>query len=172
MKLMMKFSAVAVVLVITGCVGSSNQDLRAYIRDTMAKPAGEIEPVPTFPPYQPYKYSNLAKRSPFQPPRPETDDDVDGREVSPPDETRPKEFLEGIPFASLSMVGTLEQEGRIWALVNDGSGGIHRGSEGNYMGRNHGRIVNITPAYTEVIEIVPDGKGGWLERPRTLTLKE
>ncbi|PKM02816.1 MAG: pilus assembly protein PilP, partial [Gammaproteobacteria bacterium HGW-Gammaproteobacteria-6] len=24
----------------------------------------------------------------------------------------------------------------------------------------------------DVVEIVPDGEGGWLERPRSLTLKE
>ena len=172
MKAVIKFLPITVFVLVAGCAGSSNQDLHTYIKETIDKPAGEIEPVPTFKPYRPYNYSNLAKRSPFQPPQPATGADESGRVVAAPDESRPKEYLEGIAFASLSMVGMLEQEGQIWALINDGSGGIHRVSTGNYMGRNHGKIVNITPSYTEVVEIVPDGKGGWLERPRTLTLKD
>jgi type IV pilus assembly protein PilP len=32
--------------------------------------------------------------------------------------------------------------------------------------------VTIADERIEVVEIVPDGEGGWLERPRTLTLKE
>jgi len=38
------------------------------------------------------------------------------------------------------------------------------------MGRNHGRIVAIKNDRINLIEIVPDGHGGWLERPRTLAL--
>jgi type IV pilus assembly protein PilP len=171
MKAVMAYPFAIVVLALSGCVGSSNEDLEAYINETIAKPAGEIEPIPTFQPYKVYKYANLALRSPFEPPRPaDVPEDV-GKIVPPPDETRPKEFLEGIPFSSLAMVGTLEQDGVVWGLINDGAGGIHRITTGNFLGKNFGKIVTLTPSQLDVIEIVPDGKGGWLERPRTLTVK-
>ncbi|WJN59073.1 hypothetical protein OH686_10030 [Pseudomonas sp. SO81] len=40
------------------------------------------------------------------------------------------------------------------------------------MGRNHGKILSVDESKIEVVEIVPDGEGGWLERPRSITLKE
>lgn len=69
------------------------------------------------------------------------------------------------------MVGTLSNETGMYALVS-GAGGVHRLKVGDYLGRNYGRVVNIGESAIEVVEIVPDGEGGWIERPRTLTLKE
>jgi type IV pilus assembly protein PilP len=53
-----------------------------------------------------------------------------------------------------------------------GADGVHRVRIGEYMGRNHGRIVAITENAIEIVELVPDGADGWLERPRTLALQE
>ncbi len=69
------------------------------------------------------------------------------------------------------MVGTLANDGGVFALVS-GAGGVHRVKVGDYLGRNHGRILAIDESKIDVVEIVPDGEGGWLERPRSLSLKE
>lgn len=69
------------------------------------------------------------------------------------------------------MVGTLANKGGSFALIRGGDG-VHRVRVGDYLGRNHGRIVSITADAVEVIELVPDGEDGWLERPRTLALQE
>jgi type IV pilus assembly protein PilP len=69
------------------------------------------------------------------------------------------------------MVGTIANDGGVFALVS-GAGGVHRVQVGDYLGRNHGRIQTIDESNVEVIEIVPDGEGGWLERPRSILLKE
>jgi type IV pilus assembly protein PilP len=88
-----------------------------------------------------------------------------------PDESRPREFLEQFTFDSLAMVGTLARGGTDWALVRDPDGGIHRVRLGNYLGRNHGKIVELTETYIGVVEIVTDGTtDGWVERPRTIEL--
>ncbi|MDX5297860.1 MAG: pilus assembly protein PilP, partial [Gammaproteobacteria bacterium] len=47
---------------------------------------------------------------------------------------------------------------------------IHRVRPGNFMGKNFGRIVGINDSLIELIEIVPSGHGGWVERPRTLSI--
>jgi type IV pilus assembly protein PilP len=39
------------------------------------------------------------------------------------------------------------------------------------MGQNHGRVTSISEYGINVVEIVPNGLGGWLERPRTLALE-
>src|SRR5690606_33687814 len=42
---------------------------------------------------------------------------------------------------------------------------------GNYVGKNHGRIVELTENYVSAIEIVANGPDEWLERPRKLQLR-
>ncbi|MEQ8955860.1 MAG: pilus assembly protein PilP, partial [Gammaproteobacteria bacterium] len=55
--------------------------------------------------------------------------------------------------------------------VEDAFGVVHRVSIGNYLGRNFGRITNISETQMNLTEIVPSGTGGWVERPQTLTLQ-
>lgn len=159
--------------VLTGC-GSSGDfaDLRAYMDEVRARPKGSIEPLPKFQPYESFTYRAASLRSPFQPP---VKIDVvsrqkGGQEVKP-DETRVKQFLEGFNIETFEMVGTLENNSGFYALVS-GAGGVHRVKVGDYLGRNHGKILAIDGSKVDVIEIVPDGEGGWLERPRSLSLKE
>ena len=88
-----------------------------------------------------------------------------------PDSGRPKEFLEQFELESLLMVGTMQRGGKNWTLLQDPEGGIHRVGVSNYLGRNHGRVVEMAPTFLSVIEIVSDGsEGGWVERPRTIML--
>jgi len=70
------------------------------------------------------------------------------------------------------MVGTLEQQGQSWGLVLASDGTIHRVQPNNYLGQNHGKIKQISEFETELTEIVPDGLGGWMERPASLALSE
>ncbi|MAS40461.1 MAG: pilus assembly protein PilP [Porticoccaceae bacterium] len=148
------------------------RDLQDFMAKVRAKPSGKIQPIPSFPPYEGFKYSAMAFRSPFDAPAAVVGERVAGNPAAPPDEGRPREVLENYNFAALSMVGVLHRDNRRWSLIDDGAGQIHRVTVGNYVGRNHGRIVQVTENRTDVIEIIPDGEGGWVERPRTLSLKE
>lgn len=159
---------------LAACSGSSqHQDLKDYMEETLRRPPGQIEPLPPFVPYQSFSYSAMALRSPFEPPVQAVEDVLVGKQSNvKPDLTREKEFLEQFNLANLRMVGTLSRDGTLWALINDGEGGIHRVKEGNYMGRNHGKIIAASPFKLEIIEIVPDGADGWIERPQVLQLAE
>ena len=160
-------------LIVSGCDGrGSFSDLQAYMDEVRARPKGEIEPLPTFQPYESFTYSAAALRSPFQPPvKLEMADRQKGSKNVKPDEARTKQFLEGFNIETFVMVGTLANDSGAFALVS-GAGGVHRVRVGDYLGRNHGRILAIDESRVDVIEIVPDGEGGWLERPRSLSLKE
>ena len=161
------------VLGLSGCgVSHDFSDLQAYMDEVRARPKGEIEPLPKFQPYESFAYSAAALRSPFQPPvKLEVADRQKGSKYIKPDETRTKQFLEGFNIEAFVMVGTLANDAGSFALVN-GAGGVHRVRVGDYLGRNHGRILAIDESKIDVIEIVPDGEGGWLERPRSLSIKE
>lgn len=161
-----------VVSVLAGCGGGSYKDLDEFMAATKAKPAGMIPPIPAFKAYKAFTYSATSMRSPFEKP-------IEVTEIArlqmasdvKPDENRPKEYLERFSLDSLTMVGSLEQSGTLWALMEDEDGGVHRVKTGNYIGRNHGRIVEASETYISVIEIVPNGVDGWIERPRTIKLK-
>lgn len=151
--------------------GSGHEDLRAYIGEVKAKPAGKIDPIPTYPPYETFIYTAASKRSPFDQPV-----DIQRRVYAEansnlkPDFNRTKEHLESFDLANLSMVGTLSQGGNLWALVQDPSGGIVKVAKGNYIGRNHGKVIAVDNTKLELMEIVSNGLDGWVERPRLLTL--
>jgi len=158
---------------LSGCnVGSDFQDLQAFMDEVRARPKGKIEPLPEVQPYEAFTYSAAAMRSPFQPPiKIDLARQQRGSKDIKPDMSRVRQYLEGFNIEVFEMVGTLSNRTGMSALVN-GAGGVHRVGIGDYLGRNHGRIAKIDEASIDVVEIVPDGEGGWLERPRTLTLKE
>jgi len=164
----------AAVLLLVGCSNDSTfSDLDQFIADARSRPEGVIDPVPVFKPYKAFRYNAASKRAPFDVP-------VQVQQITSfyqksdvkPDEQRVKELLEAKNLEALSMVGTLEQKGQRWALIDDGEGSVHRVIAGNYMGRNHGRIVNVELDSIQLIEIVSNGIDSWVERPRTLTLKD
>ena len=159
---------------IVGCgVNNNTRDLRGFVDDVMSQPRGYVEPLPVFEPYQAFSYSATGLRSPFD--LPIALDEITARPIPTssllPDSNRSKEQLENYSLLSLSMVGTIKvSEGTLWALVSAPEGGVHKVREGFYMGQNHGRIVNVNVQRIDLIEIVPNGVGGWIERPRTLVL--
>ena len=69
------------------------------------------------------------------------------------------------------MKGTLRNaSGNIVALIRTPEGQIEQVQKGSYMGKNHGRVIEITPSQIALSEIVPDGQDGYIERPRNLVL--
>lgn len=162
---------------LVACGGNEGfQDLDQFMQEVKARPKGKIEPLPEFKTYQAFTYSAANRRSPFEAPqdlKQETKPVVEVSNVKP-DLNRTKEPLESFQITDLKMVGTLRraEDTMLWALISDNQGGVHRVKSGQYMGKNHGKIVAINEGQIDLIEIVPNGAGGWVERPRTLSLVE
>lgn len=163
-----------VLIFMAGCSsGGNQQDLVDFINETKRRPSGQIEPMPSFAAYKAYEYSASRLRNPFERPFPEQQDILLSSDSNiKPDFDRPRELLEEFNFASMSMVGTFEKSGTFWALIDDGAGQVHPVKEGNYLGKNHGKVVDAARSHINVVEIVTDGLDGWIERPRTLKLNE
>jgi len=167
-------TALIALVSLAGCSSDrQHSDLDKKMSDARTRPQGVIEPLPKYPAAERFNYSALALRSPFEAPAIITGDEkVSGKAVSAPDQSRTKEALELISYTSLSMVGILAKGNQMWALVDDGGGKVHRVKGGNYIGRNFGLITLINRREIEVMETVPDGKGGWINRPRTMAMEE
>ena len=167
-------SLVLVALLSSACSPRTEiSQLQQQLAVIAAQPAGEIEPVPAFAPYEAFTYSAASMRSPFELPHIVAENDSgEPPDMVQPDLTREREPLEDFAISALEMVGMIRQRGRIMALVRDPTGQVHRVMQGSYLGRNHGRVNTIAGERIELTEIVPAGDGGWVERPRTVELSQ
>jgi type IV pilus assembly protein PilP len=154
--------------------GGAQDDLRAYIDEIKARPGGRIEPLPQIQPAPSFTYVAGNRRSPFMPDTPQQRVSNNPDAVQGPDPNRPREFLEQFPLDTLTMVGTLASPARNsnFGLVQTADGLIHRVTVGNHMGQNYGRIMSITDSEIQLVEIISDGLGGFLERPAAVGLAD
>ncbi|MEJ2575403.1 MAG: pilus assembly protein PilP [Gammaproteobacteria bacterium] len=156
---------------LVACADTGMRDLESYVEDVKARPAGPVPPIPEIQQAASFVYVPGDRRDPFTPEE-EGDLEPTAEDLAGPrpDLNRRKEELEGYSLDTMRMVGTLEQEATIWGLVQTSDGTIHRVHEGNYLGRNHGRIVRINEDEIELTELVPNGRGGWIERQQAVAL--
>ncbi len=156
------------VLVLSGC-SSDMDELQQKIAEIRSRPGERVEPLPQIKPYETYAYNAASLRSPFVPSAPVRNDVANAIR---PDSKRAREFLEQFPIDSMKMVGTLNLQGKNYGLVQGKDGLVHRVLPGSYMGQNDGRVTAVTSTRISIVEIVPDGVGGYIERPAALTLTE
>jgi len=149
---------------------SANDELERFIDDTKKQPGGRVQPLPEVKPYQTFVYSATSMRSPFQPGGPSAG--PGGVSGLRPDSKRNREFLEQFSLDTLKMVGTLRLGGATYGLVQTKDNLVHRVVVGNYLGQADGKIAEIGPSKIVLTEIVPDGLGGYMERPAALGLTE
>jgi type IV pilus assembly protein PilP len=151
---------------LAGCSGR-DADLDRFIEQTKKEPGGRVEPLPEVKPYEAFAYVDQDKRSPFVP------GGSGGANAGlRPDSHRNREYLEQFSLDTLKMVGTLNLNGNSYGLVQTKDGRVHRVVVGEHLGTNDGKITTISPAKIALVEIIPDGLGGYLERPAALALNE
>ena len=156
-------------LALTGC-GRGTGDLEDYVAEVKSRPGPPLDPLPVMQQFESFEYAAQGLRDPFSD---ATDERQSATGSGPrPDPDRRKEALEAFPLDSLDMVGTLGASGALTALVMDPDRVIHRLQLGNYMGQNDGRIMAIHEDRIELVELVPDGAGGWIERDATVALDD
>jgi type IV pilus assembly protein PilP len=155
-----------------GACSGSTDELRAYIDSVKARPGGRIPPLPDIVPAPTFAYEAGDRRSPFAPDTPQARPGINPDAVDGPDPNRPREFLEQFPLDTLRMVGTLDMLRGAFGLVQTSDGLVHRVRVGQYIGQNYGRITAISDAEIQVVEIVADGLGGYLERPAAVGLSD
>lgn len=148
-------------------IDAVNQEM-ANIR---SQPPLPIEPAPVFSPVPAFLYSAHQLRSPFLPNSLATELRIMSGKRVYPNFSRPAQPLESYALESLNFKGSMKHSsGQIFALIQTPDAQIERVQRGNYMGMNQGRIVKITPTQIDLVEIISDGRDGYVERPRSLVL--
>ena len=159
-------SAIAVCAILTACAGG-NSDLQKWAAEVKARPAPSLPPLPVMQQFETFEYAAQNLRDPFS-------EEFNGVNSSGPrpDPGRRKQTLEQFPLDSLDMVGTLGRGPGMVALVMAPDKVTYRVQPSIYMGQSDGRVTAVYEDRIEMIELVPDGAGGWLERPATISLED
>ena len=170
--------ALSVSMLLAGCAEQRMDDLKRDVNKLLARKGSKIQELPPIEPYEVYTYASVGSRDPFEPffkPEQLANETAAAQTTGNgirPDTDRNREELEQFALDSLRMMGTLELGDGLWGIVRSPDGTIHRVQAGNYMGRNHGKIVSIAEDRIELNEIIPDGQNGWQERTAALGLFE
>lgn len=176
-KALPKVVTLIIALMLSGCIWiEDTADLEKFVAKIESQPKRPIQPLPEFKPYESFIYEGSSLRNPFEP-LIEYEEISEEQEVASnglsPDVDRPRDYLEQFAVDDLSMVGTIaKQDGQLWALVVDSNGEIHRVKTGDYIGLDFGEIISVSDQLISLVEIVTDGRGGWVKRPRSLILPE
>ena len=167
---------------LSGCFSADLEELQAYADETLAKKGSAVEPLPPIKAYVRYLYQGeiAGLRDPFDPfffgnAEMDAADSIDKstqnkyiNEVL----THNREELEYHELDSLRMVGIVQNSREMWGIIRDQDGVVYRVAEGNYLGRNYGKIKNIMEREILLREIVQDSNGRWSERPASISLSE
>jgi type IV pilus assembly protein PilP len=159
---------------LSGCQ-EDKPNLQQFVNEVKARQQSEIPALPEIKPYKSFSYAASEMRDPFTrtvveqlPEAVKPDEPLPDNGIKP-DKHRVKELLEAYSLGNLQLMGTLEQD-KLWALVRSPDGVIHRVTEGNYMGTNHGKILKITETELLLKEIVPEGNGRFIERESSVSV--
>ena len=156
----------ASVLATSGCT-RGKADLELWVAEVKQRPGPPLDPLPVMKQFETFEYAAQHLRDPFSTPI------ADGDGGGPrPDEDRRKEVLEAFPLDSLDMVGTIGSGDGVIGLVMGPDKVTYRVRPGNYMGLSNGRVTSVTEDRIDLVELVPDGAGGWLERQAQIALED
>jgi len=150
-------------------------DLEQYALEVKSRTSKNIDPIPQPKPYEPFTYEPGERRDPFLPilqSRESALASAGGAGAIRPDVNRPKEPLEEFPLDALRMLGTITMQQRAYALIRAPDAVVHRVSVGDHLGQNYGKITGISETEVVLMEIIPDGLGGFIQRPASVALTQ
>lgn len=159
-----------------GCTSSGEDELQLWMQEERNAIRPQVTPIPEPSKFEPQTYLSERMVEPFSA---EKMASVSGSlaatvinsKLLEPELNRRKQPLEGYPLDTMRMVGSLNRDGQLVALVKVDSL-LYQVRSGGYLGQNYGRIDRITETEITLREIVQDPSGEWTERPAALQLQE
>lgn len=157
--------------VLLGCnsqIDAVNQEM-AQIR---SQAPAQVEPAPTFTAVPSFEYAAQSLRSPFVPSSVANELKMHASRPVQPNLHRKKHPLEDYALEELYMKGHLagQDQTHAVALLQIPDGQLEQVRVGDYIGQHQGRIIKIQPTRIDLLELLDDGRGGFIQRPRSLML--
>jgi type IV pilus assembly protein PilP len=158
---------------LAGC-SADHDELRAWMEQQRREAKPNVAPLQAPKKFDPEPYGMVQAVEPFSTQKLSVALKQESRQVNSlmaAELNRRKEPLESYPLDSMSMVGSVNKEGRPFALLRVDNL-LYQVKVGDHLGQNYGLITKI--AETEIVlrELVMDAAGEMIERPATLQLQE
>ena len=159
---LMHWSLIVPLLLLLGGCMKGDVDLRKWVADEKNLPGGPLPPLPVLKTFETFEYKDQGERDPFSPSLAEQKAEEAERSAAP--DPHPKEKLEEFALDSLKMVGSIGTGPGMLGLIRDPEGTVSTVKPGNYVGQNNGKIKAISSTSIELVELINNGNGGWMER--------
>jgi len=162
---------------LAGCTSSGQDELREWMQAERSSIRPQVKPIPEPIKFVPQAYASERLIEPFS--NEKLASVLKNSDAAPavnsaliaPELNRRKQPLEAFPLDTMSMVGSLNRQGQLMALVKVDSL-LYQVKPGSYLGQNYGRVMKITETEVVLREIVQDAVGEWTERLAALQLQE
>jgi len=160
---------------LSGCGDAGVPEVKQWMEEVRRQTPVRVQKLPEPKKFTPFIYSSKEEVDPFSAAKLSVAlakaQAMAGVSKLKPDLERRKEPLETYPLDTIKMVGTLQKPGLTYALLQVDKV-VFQAKVGGYVGQNFGRITKITETEVELVEIVRDASGEWVEREAKLELQE
>jgi type IV pilus assembly protein PilP len=162
---------------LVACGASNEDELRQWMTEQRANTKPHVTPIAEPKKFQPQDYTAGNEIDPFSPVRLTQALKKDSARIASnaaliaPEMARRKEPLEAYPLDAMTMVGSMNKNGKPVALLKVDNL-LYQVQIGNYLGPNYGKVIGITETAIQIREIVQDATGDWTERIVSLELQE
>ncbi|MBR9789044.1 MAG: pilus assembly protein PilP [Vibrionaceae bacterium] len=159
-------------VLLAGCQ-ANDESLTDYIRDVESQAKHDVEKLKPADKYVAVLYEPQVLRAPFELPQEAT---IATQPIArkdcwqPPSRTRTGK-LEQFPLSQLRLKGVMGMDSTVSGLVQAPNGTVYKVAPGQYLGRNNGKVTQITHTYLLIDETLPDGLGCWQKRKVKLALR-
>jgi type IV pilus assembly protein PilP len=168
-----RIALVAALATLAGC-GAGVEEIQAWMEQQKREVKPSVSPLSPPKKFEPEPYASLQAMEPFSPQKMAAALKQESRQSNSllaSEEKRRKEPLEAFPLDSVAMVGSVNRQGRPFALIRVDKL-LYQVKVGDYLGQNYGRITKIDETQIALREIVQDAAGEWVERTTNLQLQE
>jgi type IV pilus assembly protein PilP len=163
---------------LSACESSGQEEIQNWMAQQRAATRPRVQPIAEPKDFTPQAYTQEAAVDPFssdkltQALQRETQGSTTAvAALLAPELARTKEPLESYPLDAMTMVGSINKQGKPVALVRVDNL-LYQVKPGNYLGQNYGRVTRIGESELQLRELVQDAAGEWVERIATLQLQE
>ena len=164
---------VACVAVLSACAADQDE-LQQWMEQQKREVKPNVEPLSAPKKFNPQPYAALGAVEPFSTQKLTVALKQEARQPNSllaAEINRRKEPLEAYPVDSMAMVGSVNRNGRPYALLKVDNL-LYQVKQGDYLGQNYGKIIKISETDVAYREIVQDAAGEWIERNSALQLQE
>lgn len=157
---------------LAGCQ-ANDESLTDYIRDVENQAKRDVERLKPADKYVAVIYKPQVQRAPFELPQEAAiaTQPIARKDCWQPPSRARSSKLEKFPLSQLRLKGVMGMGNMVSGLVQASNGTVYKVAPGQYLGRNNGKVTQITHSYLLINETLPDGLGCWQKRKVKLALR-